>query len=428
MSLGTVATMPSVASARRVVITGLGALSPCGLDVPSTWSALVEGRSGVGPITSFDAGDWPVRIAGELPGFDPAAHFGRLELKRLERFVQLARVAAEQAVLDAGLSLPGAAPERVGVYVGTGIGGLGEIERGVGAMGQWGYKGLSPFFLPRILTNMAAGNIALRHGCEGPSLCVSTACAAGNHSIGEAWRCIRDDGADVIIAGGSEACIDPIAVAGFAVMRGLSRRNDDPATASRPFDRGRDGFVMAEGAGMLVLEEREHALRRGAPIYAELVGYALSNDAHHITKPPPDGAGAARCMAAALRSAGLPPSAVGYVNAHGTSTEANDPAETAALHTVFGEHARRLAVSSTKSVTGHLLGAAGGLEAVATVLALQLGILPPTATLERPDPACDLDYIPRHARHTQVEVALSNAFGFGGTNACLVFRRHEDRP
>ena len=414
--------------ARRVVVTGLGALSPCGLDVDSTWDALIAGRSGIGPIESFDTEGWPVRIAGELPGFEPLDHFTRHEVKRLERFAQLARVAAEQAVLDAEIELPGAAPDRVGVYVGTGIGGLGEIQRGADSLAEWGYKGLSPFFLPRILTNMAAGNIALRHGARGPSLCVSTACAAGNHSIGEAWRCIRGGQADVIIAGGTEACITPIAVAGFAVMRSLSRRNDDPATASRPFDRRRDGFVMSEGSGMLVLEELGHALRRGARIHAELVGYALSNDAHHITAPPPDGAGAARCMASALRSAGVAPSEVGYVNAHGTSTEANDPAETAALHTVFGEHALSLAVSSTKSVTGHLLGAAGGLEAVATVLALARELLPPSATLVDPDPACDLDYIPVHARPLRVDVALSNGFGFGGTNACLVFRRFEERP
>jgi 3-oxoacyl-[acyl-carrier-protein] synthase II len=414
--------------ARRVVVTGLGALSPCGLDVDSTWDALINGRSGVGPIRSFDTEGWPVRIAGELDGFEPLDHFTRHEVKRLERFAQLARVAAEQAVGDAELELPGASPERVGVYVGTGIGGLGEIQRSAGSLAEYGYKGLSPFFLPRILTNMAAGNIAMRHGAEGPSLCVSTACAAGNHSIGEAWRCIRDGQADIIIAGGTESCIAPIAVAGFAVMRSLSRRNDDPATASRPFDRRRDGFVMSEGAGMLVLEELGHALRRGAPIHAELVGYALSNDAHHITKPPVDGAGAARCMAAALHCAGLDAGDVGYVNAHGTSTEANDPAETAALHTVFGEHALRLPVSSTKSVTGHLLGAAGGLEAVATVLAIERELLPPTATLVDPDPACDLDYIPGHARPARVDVALSNAFGFGGTNACLVFRRFEERP
>ena len=413
--------------ARRVVVTGLGALSPCGLDVASTWDALVHGRSGIGPITQFDAAGWPVRIAGELTGFDPRAHFVHQELKRLERFAQLARVAADQAVTDARLVLPGPSSDRVGVYVGTGIGGLGEVERGALSLAEHGHRGLSPFFLPRILTNMAAGNIALRHGARGPSLCVSTACAAGNHSIGEAWRCIRDDQADVVIAGGAEACITPIAVAGFSVMRSLSRRNDDPTTASRPFDRDRDGFVMSEGAAMLVIEELGHALRRGAPIYAELVGYALSNDAHHITSPPPDGAGAARCMAAALRSAGISPSEVGYVNAHGTSTAANDPAESAALCTVFGEHAQRLAISSTKSVTGHLLGAAGGLEAVATVLALQKELLPPTATLDNADPACGLDYIPGSARSARVEVALSNAFGFGGTNACLVFRRFHEQ-
>ncbi|MFH1468900.1 MAG: beta-ketoacyl-ACP synthase II [Pseudomonadota bacterium] len=413
---------------RRVVVTGLGALTPCGLDVASTWGAMLAGRSGIGPITRFDAGGWPVRIAGEVRGFEPAAHFGHAELKRLDRFTQFALVAAVEAVADAGLSLPGAAPERVGVYLGTGIGGLGEIEASALALAAEGPKGVSPFFLPRILTNMAAGQVALRFGAQGPSLCVSTACAAGNHSIGEAWRVIRSGEADVVLAGGAEACIDPVAVAGFLVMRSLSRRNDDPARASRPFDRERDGFVMSEGAAVLVLEEREHARRRGARIHAELVGYALTNDAHHITAPPPDGAGAARCMAQALRVAGVGTEDVGYVNAHGTSTPANDAAETRALHAVFGPHAHRLAVSSTKSVTGHLLGAAGGVEAVATVLALARGILPPTATLQEPDPACDLDYIPTHPRARSVEVALSNAFGFGGTNACLVFRRHEERP
>ncbi len=409
-----------------MVITGLGAVTPCGLDVATTWDALISGRSGIRRITAFDPAGWPVSIAGELQGFDPLAHFGRHELKRLDRFAQLARVSADQAVTDSGLDLPAPQPDRVGVYVGTGIGGLGEIQRSSRALDEFGYKGLSPFFLPRILTNMAAGNIALRHGASGPSLCVSTACAAGNHSIGEAWRAIREDLADVVIAGGSEACITPIAVAGFAVMRSLSRRNDDPTTASRPFDRHRDGFVMSEGAAMLVLEELGHAVSRGARIYAELTGYALTNDAHHITSPPPGGDGAARCMALALRSAGLAPESVGYVNAHGTSTAANDTAETRALHTVFGDHVHRLAVSSTKSVTGHLLGAAGGVEAMATVLALHRGVLPPTATLVEPDPACDLDYIAQHARPVRVDAALSNAFGFGGTNACLVFQRYED--
>ena len=413
---------------RRVVVTGLGALTPCGLDVSSTWRAMLAGRSGIGPITRFDASGWPVRIAGEVRGFDAEAHFSRAELKRLDRFSRFALVAAAEAVSDAGLLLPGPAPERVGVYLGTGIGGLGEIEASALALAAEGPKGVSPFFLPRILTNMAAGQIALRYGALGPSLCVATACAAGNHSIGEAWRVIRSGEADLVLAGGAEACIDPVAVAGFLVMRSLSRCNDDPTRASRPFDRQRDGFVMSEGAGVLVLEERERALGRGARIHAELVGYALTNDAHHATAPPPDGAGAARCMALALRAAGVRPEEVGYVNAHGTSTPANDIAETCALHTVFGPHAKRLAVSSTKSVTGHLLGAAGGVEAVATVLALREGWLPPTATLGEPDPGCDLDYIPAHPRARSVEVALSNAFGFGGTNACLVFRRHEESP
>ncbi len=411
---------------RRVVVTGLGALSPCGADGASTWRAMVEGRSGIGPITRFDTEGWAVRIAGELDDFDVAAHFSRREARRLDRFTQLALVAADEAVLDARLELPGPCPERVGVYVGSGIGGLNELFSGTRSFLDEGPKGLSAFFLPRLLTNMAGGNLAMRFGARGPSLCVSTACAAGNHSIGEAWRVIRSGEADVLLAGGSEACITPIAVAGFMIMRGLSRRNDDPQTASRPFDVDRDGFVISEGAGILVLEELEHARRRDARIYAELAGYALNNDAHHLTAPPAGGEGAARCMQAALRAAGMQPEEIDYVNAHGTSTAANDVAETRAIKAVFGEHARQLAVSSTKSVTGHLLGAAGGIEAMATVLALHQGLLPPTATLQEPDPACDLDYIPGCARKQQAQAALSNAFGFGGTNACVVFRRFQE--
>ncbi len=412
---------------RRVVVTGLGAITPCGPDVPSTWRALLDGRSGIGPITGFDTTDWPVRIAGEVRDFDPQAHFDRRLLKRLDRFSQLALVAAVEAVQDAALPTRPGGSERLGVYVGTGIGGLGEIQLSTQSFLQEGPKGLSPFFLPRALTNMAVGNIAQRLGARGPSLCVSTACAAGNHSIGEAWRAIRAGDADAIVAGGSEACITSVGLAGFMIMRSLSRRNDDPATASRPFDRDRDGFVMSEGAGLVVLEELDHARGRGARIYAELCGYALSNDAHHLTSPPPDGRGAAYCMRRALAAAGFEPDQVGYINAHGTSTTTNDVAETRAIKTVFGQHAARLPVSSTKSTTGHMLGAAGGVEAVATVLALHSGELPPTSTLLRPGPDCDLDYIPRQARQADARVALSNAFGFGGTNACLVFRSYEER-
>lgn len=412
--------------ARRVVVTGLGAVTPCGNDVPTTWAAMRDGRSGVGLLTRFDASSFPVRIAAEVKGFDGEAALGRKTVKRLDLFAQYAMVAAMEACNDAGVLPSDQGDPRLGVYVGTGIGGLHEIVAGALRFRDEGYKGISPFFIPRALTNLAAGQIAIHYGAQGPSLCVTTACATGNHSIGEAWRAICADEADVVIAGGSEAAITDVGIAGFMVMKALSKRNDDPATASRPFDKERDGFVMGEGAGMVVLEELEHARRRNARIYAELVGYALTNDAWHDTAPAPGGAGAVRCMRSALRSAGLPPEAVDYINAHGTSTPQNDSTETQAIKTTFGEHARRLAISSTKSVTGHMLGAAGGIEAVAAVLALDTGLLPPTANLTTPDPECDLDYVPRVAREAHPQVALSNAFGFGGTNATLVFRRWEE--
>ncbi|MBN1336418.1 MAG: beta-ketoacyl-ACP synthase II [Deltaproteobacteria bacterium] len=413
---------------RRVAVTGLGVVCPCGLDVPSTWAALLGGHSGVAPISSFDATGWPVRIAAEVKGFDPVARFGRLEARRMDRFSALARAAAEEAVADAGLDLPGPEPERVGVYLGTGIGGIGALVEGAQTFLQGGPRSLSPFFLPRVLANMAAAQVAIRHGARGPSLCVDTACAAGAHALGEAWRAIWNGDADVVLAGGSEAAVVPLAIAGFSAMKVLSRRNDDPARASRPFDAGRDGFVVGEGAAVLVLEGWDHAVRRDARILAELVGYALTCDAWHLTAPDPEGSGATRCMSLAIGSAHLEPEEIGYVNAHGTSTPANDVLETHAIRRVFGAHADRLAVSSTKSVTGHLLGAAGALEALATVLTLRDGMLPPTSTLELPDPECDLDYVPGHARRAEVRAALTNSFGFGGTNACLVLRRPEDRP
>ncbi len=409
----------------RVVVTGLGALSPVGNDVSSSWEALVAGRSGIGLITRFDATDWPVRIAGELKGWDPGLTLDRKTLKRLDLFIQYAMAAAHEAVLDAGLDLSAPLGDDAGVYVGSGIGGVGEINDGALLLARDGFKGLSPFFIPKALTNLAAGQIAMRYGARGPSLCISTACATGNHCLGEAWRVLRTGEAGLVIAGGSEAALTPLGLAGFMVMRALSKRNDDPATASRPFDVDRDGFVMGEGAGIVVLETEAHARARGARIYAELVGYALTNDAHHITAPSPGGAGAARCMQLALRSAGLAPESVDYINAHGTSTDANDVTETEAIKAVFGAHAYKLMVSSTKSMTGHLLGAAGGLEAVITAKALQTGIVPPTATLQNPDPQCDLDYVPRVARQAPIGVAMSNAFGFGGTNSTLVFRRWE---
>jgi 3-oxoacyl-[acyl-carrier-protein] synthase II len=387
---------------------------------------MCEARSGVATVTRFDPSTLPVRIAAEVKGFDGDAILGRKMVKRLDLFAQYALAATKQACAQARIEPAPDGDPRFGVYVGTGIGGLQEIVAGARAYDTQGAKGLSPFFIPRALTNLAAGHIAIEYGAQGPSLCVTTACATGNHSIGEAWRAIRSDEADVVIAGGSEAAITPVGLAGFMVMRALSKRNDDPASASRPFDAERDGFVMAEGAGIVVLEELEHARARGVPILAELVGYALTNDAWHDTAPAPGGAGAVRCMRAALRSAGLAPEAVDYINAHGTSTPQNDVTETQAIKTVFGEHARKLAISSTKGVTGHLLGAAGGVEAIASVMACATGVVPPTANLTNPDPECDLDYVPRVARKSDPRVVVSNAFGFGGTNATLVFSRWEE--
>ena len=415
-------------AARRVVVTGLGCVGPVGIGVPATWSSIVEGRSGIGPITRFDASTFSTRIAGEVRGFDPVKLLGARVVKRAGGFVRYALVAADEAMQDAGFDVAGQLagdpdpwpdPERFGVYIGSGIGGVVEI---VDAAMEDPLR-TSPLFIPRSLINLAAGQVAIRFTAQGPSLVVATACAVGNHAIGEAWRAIRDGDADVIIAGGTEASLNPLGLAGFMNMKALSRRNDDPATASRPFDVDRDGFVMSEGAAVVVLEELEHARRRGAELYCELRGYATTTDAHHVTAPAPGGAGAARCMSRARERAEVNADQVGYINAHGTSTAANDVAETQAIRTSFGHHAEQLAVSSTKGVTGHLLGAAGGIEAVATCLALKHQILPPTANLQRPDPACDLDYVPREARRASFDVAMSNGFGFGGTNAVLVFAR-----
>jgi len=412
---------------RRVVITGLGTINPCGHNVSQTWDAITAGRSGIGRITNFDVTDWPVQIAGEVRDWDPSTVLDRRATKRMDRFMQYAAAASYEAVADAALDWNGdGLGDMAGVFIGTGIGGLAEIVKGSVKFETESYRGLTPFFIPRALTNLAAGQVAMKLGARGPSLCVSTACATGNHSIGEAWRTIRAGDADLIVAGGAEAAVLPVGIAGFMVMRALSNRNDDPTTASRPFDRDRDGFVMGEGAGVVVLEALEYAQARGAKIYCELVGYALTNDAYHITQPPPGHTGAVRCMRAALKSAGLNGEDVDYINAHGTSTPQNDIHETQAIKAVFGEHAMDLAVSSTKSMTGHLLGAAGGLEAVLTVKAITTGLIPPTATLQNPDEGCDLDYVPGIARESRVDTALSNAFGFGGTNASLVFRRFKD--
>jgi 3-oxoacyl-[acyl-carrier-protein] synthase II len=411
---------------QRVVVTGLGAVSPCGNDVNSTWESLIQGRSGIGPITHFDATDWPVRIAGEVKDFDPSVRVGPKADRRMDLFSMYAVAAAREAVRDAGLDGDQPLGERAGVYVGSGIGGIREIAHKALIFDDKGARGLSPFFIPKSLTNLAGGHVAIEHGASGPSLCISTACATGNHSIGEAWRVIRSGDADVVIAGGAEGAVDGLGLAGFMRMRALSKRNDDPETASRPFDRDRDGFVMGEGAGIVVVESLAHAQARGARIYAELVGYGLTNDAHHITSPPAGHAGAVRCMQMALRSAGMSPEDVDYINAHGTSTPANDSAECQAIRTVFGDQADRLMVSSTKSVTGHLLGAAGGVEAVAAAKSLHHQLVPPTATLQTPGEGCDLDFVPGEARAASVRAVLSNSFGFGGTNATLIFSRFRD--
>lgn len=410
---------------RRVVVTGLGAVTPCGNDAASTWSAMKEARSGTARVSRFDASAMPVQIAAEVKDFEATRRIDKKLIRRLDLFAQYAMYAADEALENAGFTPREAGDPRFGVYVGTGIGGLQEIVNGSRLFDASGWRGLSPFFIPRALTNLAGGQIAIRYCAQGPSLCVTTACATGNHAIGEAFRAIQYDDADVILAGGCEAAVSPVGLAGFMVMRALSKRNDDAGTASRPFDKDRDGFVMGEGAGILLLESLEHAQARGANILAEITGYALNNDAWHDTAPSPGGAGAARCMEAALRNAGVAPEAIDYINAHGTSTEQNDVTETEAVKTVFGAHARRLEMSSTKGVTGHLLGAAGGVEAVATVMALHTGVVPPTANLFEPDPACDLDYVPLVARQSNPRYALSNSFGFGGVNAALVFRRFE---
>jgi 3-oxoacyl-[acyl-carrier-protein] synthase II len=422
-----------------VVITGLGAVGPCGNDVAATWDAMVHARSGISLVTRFDTTGFATRIAGEVRGFDVEARLGPKAKKRLGVFMQYAVGAADEAMADAGFDVgpiragsdldPDALPtgwpdpDRFGVYVGTGIGGLPEIVEQADELLEAGIKSVSPLFIPRSLNNLAAGALAIRYQARGPSLCIATACAVGNHSIGEAFKAIRDGDCDVVVAGGTEAGLTPLGYTGFMNMKALSRRNDEPARASRPFDRDRDGFVMSEGSGLVVLEEYERARARGARIYCELRGYAATTDAYHVTAPAPGGAGAARCIRLALRSAGLDPEHVDYVNAHGTSTPANDPAETQAIKTAFGSAAARLMVSSTKGVTGHLLGAAGGIEAVATCKALYHGVVPPTANLEHPDPECDLDYVPLAAREVPIRAAVSNGFGFGGTNAVLAFTR-----
>ena len=406
------------------MITGVGMITPVGLDTEQSWEGLVSGRSGIGPITQFDDKDVPTQIAGEVKGFDPARYIEPKEIKKMDRFIHLAIAASQMAMDDSKLIVSPGNADRVGVMVSAGMGGLPALEKYHQVYMERGSRKITPFFIPMLIINEAAGHISIRYGAKGPNICVVTACATGTHSIGEAFKWIQRGDADAIIAGGTESCICPLGVGGFNAMKALSTRNSEPGRASRPFDAERDGFVMGEGAGVVILEDLELANKRGARIYAEVIGYGASSDAYHITSPAPNGEGAARCMAMALRDADIAPAVMGYINAHGTSTKYGDELETIAIKTVFGDHAYKIPVSSTKSMTGHLLGAAGGVEAVISILAMDRGVLPPTINLENPDPECDLDYVPNTARKAQVEVTMSNSFGFGGTNACLIFRKY----
>ncbi len=409
---------------RRVVITGLGIVSPVGIGVSENWQNITAGKGGIARITQFDASGYPSTIAGEVKGFDVTA-FGvsEKEARRMDRFIQLGMAAGIEAIKDSGIEATETNAERIGVHIGSGIGGLGTIEDTTLVIKEKGPRRVSPFFVPMSIINMISGDLSVMYGLKGPNLSMVTACATGTHAIGDAGRLIEYGDADVMVAGGTESTITPTALAGFGNAKALSTRNDSPATASRPWDKDRDGFVLGEGAGVVVVEEYEHAKRRGAKIYCELIGFGMSGDAYHMTSPPEDGEGAGRCMRNALRNAGINPEQVQYINAHGTSTPLGDRAETMAVKGAFGAHASRLAVSSTKSMTGHLLGAAGGVEAVYTALAIHHQVAPPTVNLVTPDAGCDLDYVPGTARNMEIDVAMSNSFGFGGTNGTLVLRR-----
>ena len=411
---------------RRVVVTGVGLLTPLGIGTETSWEAIRSGKSGIGRITQFDASQFSCRIAGEVKGFDPANYIEKKEIKKMGRFIQFAIAAAECALSSSGYKVTPENAEQAGVYIGSGIGGFEVIEREHQTLLEQGPRRISPFFIPATIVNLASGYVSIRSGAKGPNSATATACTTSAHSIGDSFRIIQRGDADMMICGGTEACITPMGIGGFAAMRALSTRNDDPEHASRPWDRDRDGFVVGEGAGMLILEELESARKRNARILAELVGYGMSADAFHVTAPPDDGDGAYRVMRNALRDAAIAPNQVQYINAHGTSTEVGDRIETAAIKRTFGGHAYELAVSSTKSMTGHLLGGAGGLEAGITVLALRDQIAPPTMNLENPDSLCDLDYVPNHARPMKIDCALSNSFGFGGTNGCLIFKRYHE--
>jgi len=411
-------------SKRRVVITGLGTVSPVGIGTAENWQNILAGKSGIGRVTRFDATGYPAMIAGEVKNFDPT-HFGisEKEARRMDRFIQLGMAASIEAIKDSGLEVTEANAERIGVHLGSGIGGVGTIEDTTRTIAEKGPRRVSPFYVPMSIINMISGDLSVMYGFKGPNLAMVTACATATHGIGDAGRLIEYGDADVMIAGGAEAAITPTALAGFGNAKALSTRNDSPETASRPWDKDRDGFVLGEGAGVVVLEEYEHAKKRGAKIYCELVGFGMSGDAYHMTSPSEGGEGAARCMLNALRNAGLNTEQVQYINAHGTSTPLGDRAETLAAKAAFGDHARKLAMSSTKSMTGHLLGAAGGIEAVYTALAIHHQVAPPTINLITPDPDCDLDYVPNTPRQMKIDVAISNSFGFGGTNGTLVFRK-----
>jgi 3-oxoacyl-[acyl-carrier-protein] synthase II len=405
-------------------VTGLGLITPLGTGIQKTWEGICKGASGIDRITTFDTSEFPVQIAGEVKDFNAEDFIERKEIKKMDVFIQYALSAGSMAIEDAGLKITEENADRVGVIVGAGIGGIQTIERYHSVLLENGQRRISPFFIPMLITNLAAGQISMRFGARGPNSCVTTACAAGTHAIGDSFKIIQRGDADAMIAGGSESAITPLTIAGFANMKALSSRNDSPQKASRPFDVERDGFVIAEGAGIIVLEELEVALARRAKIYAEVIGYGMTADAYHMTAPDPEGRGVVNCMRVALRDAGIAPEAVNYINAHGTSTPYNDKHETSAIKHVFGEHVHQLAVSSTKSMTGHLLGAAGGVEAAFCALALSEGIVPPTINYEHPDPECDLDYVPNHARHIDLENVISNSFGFGGTNACIVLKKY----
>lgn len=408
---------------RRVVITGVGAISPLGCGNDKNWDALVSGKSGIGLITRFDTSAMPVKIAGEVPDFNAEEYIDKKEIKKMDLFIQYALASAHYAMEDSGLVINDENAERVGVLVGAGLGGLPTIEKYHTLLAEGGFKKISPFFIPMLIINLAPGHISIKYGAKGPNISSVSACATSTHSIGDAYHIIKRGDADAMIAGGAESVITPLGIGGFAAMKALSDRNDDPTTASRPFDKNRDGFVMGEGAGIVVLEEYESAKARGAKIYAEVVGYGMTGDAYHLTAPAPGGEGGARAMKMALKNAGITPEQVSYINAHGTSTPIGDMYETMAIKSVFGDHAKKMLVSSTKSMTGHLLGAAGGIETVFTLMAMEKGVVPPTINYTEPDPECDLDYVPNTAREAKLEYTMSNNFGFGGTNATLLFKK-----